>query len=308
MSTTGCELGIAYQYKSDQVANPTCTAAWPDGSSTSYSFPLHVETSSPTASAAPSRPPDSGGWYNHPVGVTLQGSSFSGISSCTSSTYSGPSSATATAAGTCTDNAGKSVGASFGLQYDDTPPSLAAGADTADRRVALSWQAGGDVAPLASAEVVRTPGTGNSRASTVYRGDAGAYEDTRVRNGVRYTYTITAVDQAGNATVRTVAVTPGPRLLAPASDARLAAAPLLSWTSVRGASYYNVQLFRAGKVLSSWPAHPRLQLRRTWQFGGRRYRLRPGRYRWYVWPGFGRPAASHYGRLIGSGTFVVTRT
>jgi hypothetical protein len=42
-------------------------------------------------------------------------------------------------------------------------------------------------------------------------------------------------------------------------------------------------------------------------FNGHRYRLRPGTYRWYVWPGYGRISASHYGALLGSSTFVVTR-
>ena len=77
---------------------------------------------------------------------------------------------------------------------------------------------------------------------------------------------------------------------------------------MHGASYYNVQLYRGAKVLSTWPAHARLQLRPTWRFDHRRYRLKPGRYRWYVWPGFGRRGSARYGRLIGSGGFVVTRS
>ncbi len=54
---------------------------------------------------------------------------------------------------------------------------------------------------------------------------------------------------------------------------------MLAWTPVRGATYYNVQLFHGGgKVLSMWPAHARLQLPRAWRFKGHHYRLRPGRY------------------------------
>jgi hypothetical protein len=84
---------------------------------------------------------------------------------------------------------------------------------------------------------------------------------------------------------------------------------MLTWTTVPGATYYNVQLFRADptKLLSIWPKHAGLQLRRTWRFDGRRYRLKPGKYRWYVWPGFGRRSAGRYGHMIGSGTFVVVR-
>ncbi|MFZ0090593.1 MAG: hypothetical protein WAL63_13850, partial [Solirubrobacteraceae bacterium] len=72
------------------------------------------------------------------------------------------------------------------------------------------------------------------------------------------------------------------------------------------AAYYNVQVFRHGKILSAWPKRASLQLAKSWRFGGHRYRLKPGRYRWYVWPGFGRRSAAHYGRRVGSGTFVVT--
>jgi hypothetical protein len=85
-------------------------------------------------------------------------------------------------------------------------------------------------------------------------------------------------------------------------------APLLRWTAVRGASYYNFQLYRGGKkILSIWPTHASVQLKSSWRFDGRRYRLTPGRYRWYVWPGFGPLAADRYGPAIGHYTLVITR-
>ena len=74
---------------------------------------------------------------------------------------------------------------------------------------------------------------------------------------------------------------------------------------MRGASYYNVQLFRGGKLLSTWPVRSTLQLSRTWRFGGHQYRLTSGRYAWYVWPGFGEIGLGRYGRLIGHSTFVI---
>jgi hypothetical protein len=269
---------------------------------------VRVELSSPTATVAPSRPPDSSGWYNRPVLGTPSASSFSGIASCTSTTYAGPDSTAATVSATCVDHAGKTVTAtSAPFAYDVTPPSLAAAASPADRKVTLSWQAGGDLAPVVSVSVKRSSRNGHGVADTIYRGDADHYLDTHVRNGVPYTYTITAVDQAGHATVRTVVAVPGPRLLAPASAAHLSEPPMLRWTPVRGATYYNVQLFRGGKVLSIWPDRARLQLHRRWRFNGHRYRLAPGRYRWFVWPGFGKRSARRYGRAIGSGTFVVIR-
>jgi hypothetical protein len=83
---------------------------------------------------------------------------------------------------------------------------------------------------------------------------------------------------------------------------------MLRWTPVLAASYYNVQLFLGKhKILSAWPTRAGLQLSRRWRFEGHRYRLRPGRYRWYVWPGFGTRRIAHYGRAIGPLTFMVTR-
>lgn len=277
------------------------------GSDTRYFF-VKVEVSTPTATVTPSRPPDSGGWYNHPVSGSVSASAFSGIAACTSPTYAGPSSGAAMLSVTCVDNAGKRVTAtSAPFGYDVTPPSLSTAAYPADHSVSLSWQTGGDVAPTAAVRVTRTRAGAHAATATVYSGNGGGYVDTHVRNGVRYTYTITAWDQAGNGSSERVVVTPGPRLLGPVGGTHVAAPPLLSWTPVRGATYYNVQLYRRGKVLSLWPKHAGLQLRRTWKFDGRRYHLKPGRYQWFVWPGFGRRSAGRYGRMIGRGTFIVVR-
>jgi hypothetical protein len=107
--------------------------------------------------------------------------------------------------------------------------------------------------------------------------------------------------------VRSITITPGPRLLAPAANARLSTPPLLRWTSVKGATYYNVQLYRGHKLLSAWPVSPSLQLTRAWRYGGAEQRLAPGRYTWYVWPGFGAFGAARYGPLIGHRTFIMRR-
>ena len=81
---------------------------------------------------------------------------------------------------------------------------------------------------------------------------------------------------------------------------------MTGWLVTAGASYYNLQLYRGPKkVLSLWPSRPKVQLTRTWQFNGQRYELKQGRYRWYVWPGFGSRARVRYGRAIGNSTFVV---
>ncbi len=119
----------------------------------------------------------------------------------------------------------------------------------------------------------------------------------------------TAADRFGNVTSRSVRVTVSPLpgvLLSPSAGARLSSPPVLRWSRATGATYYNVQLWRNGrKILSVWPAEPRYALRRAWTFAGKRYRLSPGTYRWYVWPGLGARAASRYGKLLGTRTFVM---
>jgi hypothetical protein len=302
---TGCAQQV---YTQDTTATLSCAASWPGGSNDSRQYTVYVEASSPTfRSAAIARPPDSKGWYNHPVEGTFTGAGYSGPASCSSTTYAGPDTPNATVTGSCRDPAGKPATTTITFPYAATPPALNMTADPGDRTVGLHWSIG-DVAPLASMKITRKPGLRGHSPSVLYRGQAGGYADSRVQNGVPYRYTFTARDQAGNVSVRSLWVTPGPRLLAPAPRARVSAPPLLRWTPVRGASYYNVQLYRAGsKVLSAWPAGAGLQLRRAWRFDGRRYRLGSGSYRWYVWPGFGRPAAAQYGPAIGTSTFVVER-
>ncbi|HWD76669.1 MAG TPA: hypothetical protein VG371_16155, partial [Solirubrobacteraceae bacterium] len=169
------------------------------------------------------------------------------------------------------------------------------------------WKATTGLAPLTSLRVVRSPGLrGASPSVLAPTSGAGSYSDRRVRNRTSYRYTVIAIDQAGNVSERTVAVRPGLRLLSPAQGAHVSVPPVLSWTPVPKATYYNVQVFRGGKVLSAWPKRARLQMTRTWRFGGQGRRLRRGMYRWYVWPGFGQRSAARYGAPVGSGKFVVT--
>ena len=99
---------------------------------------------------------------------------------------------------------------------------------------------------------------------------------------------------------------PAGTLLAPAPGAKVSKPPLLRWKSIKGARYYNVQLFRGKhKLLSSWPTKAHLQLRSSWTYRGRRHRLAAGRYRWYVWPGYGPRNRRHYGKLLGRRTFTM---
>jgi hypothetical protein len=239
--------------------------------------------------------------------VTLAGSAFSGIAACTApQSYGGPATTSTALAGSCTDNAGKTASASFPFRYDATPPSLTVTSQPADRLAALSWHASSAPAPLTSVQVVRTPGLKSASSSALYSGTAAStYQDHGVRNGTAYTYTITAVDQAGNVTQQTVKVTPGIRLLSPSPNAKLKDPPTLRWTAIPTASYYNVQLFKGKKILSAWPTKASFKLARSWKFAGKRHRLAPGRYRWYVWPGYGPQSKGHYGRPVGHAAFVI---
>jgi hypothetical protein len=299
----GCQDDV---YATDRVASLSCSVTWVGGTTTTVTFPLHVEVTAPIAAATPDRPPDVNGWYNHPLTVTLSGSAFSGIASCTApQTYGGPATTATALGGTCTDNAGKVASASFPFRYDATAPTLTVSSQPGDRFAALSWHASAGPAPLAPIQITRRPGLKRAASSVLYAGAHTTYQDRRVRNGTTYTYTITAVDQAGNLTQRTVTIRPGIRLLAPRPNARLSGPPILRWTEIPRASYYNVQLFRGSKILSAWPTHASLKLPRTWRFAGRRHRLAPGRYHWYVWPGYGPQRAARYGKTLGHATFII---
>jgi hypothetical protein len=264
------------------------------------------ETAPVVASANPERSANAAGWFNRPVRFDVAGTdATSGIADCPAVTYGGADSATAAFMGTCRDQAGNSASRTFGLKYDSTaPPILGLQTTVGDRRVALAWTTTADAESL---EVLRTPGVGAEQASVVFRGRGERFVDRKVRNGVRYVYELRIADGAGNGRSRTVSAVPGYRLVSPAVM-RARRPPLLRWTPVRGARYYNLQLSRGGrKILSVWPSHPRYQLKRRWEYGGKARRLVPGRYRWRVWPGFGPRSKGDYGKQIGPRTFRLVR-
>jgi hypothetical protein len=268
------------------------------------------------------RPPDSNGWYNHAVEVAFHGSDGgSGIASCATVTYAGPDTGSTTVSGTCRDNAGNtSSSTSPAFKYDSTPPTLAnVGTDWDDGTATLSWQASADATTI---EIDRAPGQDGAGSSTVYKGQASSFEDSGLQNKVKYTYTITALDDAGNKAVDSVTIIPGAKLYAPARGATIASPPLLAWRPYDGASYYNIQLYYgvgnsfrrvAGltvsgkKVLSAWPTQPRYRLKTAWKWNGKARKLARGHYRWYVFPGLGKKSANKYGPLIGSSDFFVSK-
>ena len=272
--------------------------------SAAASFGLRYDTTAPTVTAKLARPPDANGWYSHAVVATFTATDDgSGVSSCTAPvTYAGPDSAKATITGGCVDAAGNRASASVSLQYDSTAPKLAdVSVAVVSRSATLTWKApaGTDVS------ITRTPGRGTQRAPVVYRGHGSGFRDTQLKPGVTYRYRLAATDVAGNTSDVSVAALV-PSLYLPAAGARVRAGDVLAWAPVKGASYYNVQIYRGShKVLSSWPTAPHLALPRSWSFDGKHDRLAPGRYRWYVWPGRGPLRAARYGRLLGGSSFVV---
>jgi hypothetical protein len=191
----------------------------------------------------------------------------------------------------------------FDVRIDRAPPSLSTlSVKHGNRNVLLNWTASADTQVV---QVTRAHGK-RGTAKVVYRGTGTAVRDKGLKPGAKYQYTVTAFDQAANAAAKTLAVTGTGPLVGPAPGDRVTAPVKLEWLPVKGATYYNVQLIRNGKIFSAWPRRTSLRLPRSWTYHGRPYRMRAGVYRWYVWPGFGLLARAHYGRRLGGSTFVYT--
>jgi hypothetical protein len=288
------------------------------GNSRSASFGLNYDTTAPTSITGKlDRGPDHNGWYNHPVGVAFSGSdATSGGVSCTNTTYKGPDTPDAKVTGSCTDAAGNTAsGGSLDFKYKATPPSISKVAvGVNDQFVALSWKVSADATSL---QVSRSPGTDGADSTVLLNSGtlpstlATSLQDRDVTNGETYVYTISATDDAGNVGVDKISVAPSAVLYSPAKNAVVTSPPQLSWRALSGTSYYNLQVFylgkKARKVLSVWPKQPHYRLAAKWRYKGKRIKLVPGRYRWLVWPGYGKRAAHKYGPLMGQSLFVVVR-
>jgi len=127
------------------------------------------------------------------------------------------------------------------------------------------------------------------------------------RAGDRHGNIATAEFKVGVSILRTVRrVAQRSALFSPPARAVVSGPTMLAWRAVPRTSFYNVQVFRNGrKILSRWPSRARFGLRRSWQHEGRTFRLRPGVYTWYVWPGFGTLAKPRFGKLLGQSSFRV---
>jgi hypothetical protein len=269
---------------------------------------VHYDSTAPGAIAArPDRAPDHDGWYNHAVGIHWSGSDgLAGIASCSSLTYGGPETAGGTLSGRCTDLAGNaSRPVPFALSYDEDAPALTAlSLKGLDDAVALRWRATG----ASELQITRSTGSASGNSRDVYSGTGSSFTDRKVENYVRYRYTLTAEDPAGNTVQRTASVMPLPVLYAPRDDAhvRVHARPLFAWKPAKRARYYNFQLWVDGHQAGSWwPTRAGLRLPARWSYNGKARRLERGTYTWYVWPGRGARKLGRYGALLGKSSFVV---
>jgi hypothetical protein len=134
-ATSGIASCTSLTYSGPDSGSATATGTCTDNAgnvSASKTLSFQYDASAPGVSPAPSRAADANGWYNHPVDVAFQGSdSASGIDTCTSASYSGPDTGSASVTGTCRDKAGNTASGSFALRYDATPPAAPSG--TPDR-------------------------------------------------------------------------------------------------------------------------------------------------------------------------------
>ena len=304
-ATSGIDSCTSGSYSGPDTSGTTISGSCSDkaGNTSSATVTLQYDSTAPSVNVALARPPDANGWYNHPVAATASGSdSGSGLDSCSAGSYDGPTSDSASLTGTCKDLAGNTATDSVALKYDATPPTVSeVTAAAGNGTVTLHWT----ISPDSSVTVTRLATKKGTADKTIYHGTSETFTDTKLTNGLRYRYSVSVVDQAGNTAQAGATATPL-ALSAPAQGTKLSGPPNLTWAKVAGASYYNVQLFQGGKkILSVWPVKTSFKLPRSWTFAGKKHTLVAGSYRWYVWPGYGPRKASKYGKLLGGSVFVM---
>ena len=276
--------------------------------SAAASVGFKYDATPPTVTPSPERAPDHKGWYRKPVTITFAGTDItSGIASCSAPVATrGRTSRRRQSSARAATTAGNAAEAGHTFAFDASAPKLAKPkVSRGAGEITIAWTPSSD---FASVQIVRSPGLKGKASSVVYTGKASRFADKSVQAGSRYRYQLVVEDLAGNKSGRTAMAGPLAPLYLPTAGASLRAPPLLRWQAVAGAKFYNVQLIRNGvKVLSSWPRGAKLQIGRTWRYGGKRQQLLPGLYRWYVWGARGTLERPTYGRVLGSSTFRIRR-
>jgi len=195
--------------------------------------------------------------------------------------------------------------ASYAWTVDLTSPAVVVGfsARAGSMLVRLSWTKPIDP-DYERVRVWRKRAGSGAWKGLVDRVGVASFVDHAVSNHVRYFYRIRSVDLAGNASTAVETWAWPTPILWPRYDAIVHRPPVVDWTSVRNATYYNMQVWREGrKLLSVWPTGSSYRLRSSWTFLGRRHMLAGGRVTVYVWAGFGARAAARYGPLYGQTRF-----
>ncbi|HEY6760595.1 MAG TPA: hypothetical protein VI318_13945 [Baekduia sp.] len=312
---TGC-VAIETLRTDTPGAQRTCAVSNDDGPVSATTKAIRIDQTPPTAvTAALARPPDAPPFYTRPVGITWSGTdATSGIAGCTTTTFAGPDALSAVPAGICKDRAGNtSPATALTLAYDGTAPPLNGLTATANPNgtIGVAWTTSPDAQ---TATVVRNPGgvaIMNAGPATTH-----ALTDGPLGPSTAFTYTVTVKDAAGNATSAAVSATTPAALTSAASSStskgksksKTTNNRVLRWKAQPRAAYYNIQLYRNGKkLLSAWPTKNHYTLHETWRYAGRTHHLTAGRYRWYVWPGYGRRTERRYGRLLDKGAVSITK-
>jgi len=200
-----------------------------------------------------------------------------------------------------TNSIGNVSEATFGWVVDTIPPGQVRRVHSSfgDGWVRLSWRNPTDV-DYARVSVWRRKVGRSFWKLIATRKDRTSFRDGSVRNDTRYVYALRSIDRARNDSPPKTIEGRASKILNPGFDAVRGSPPLIDWTSVENATYFNMQLWRGGrKILSVWPRRSAYRLPATWTYNGGRYSLRSDRYLVYVWPGFGAKSAVDYGRLLG---------
>jgi hypothetical protein len=126
-----CDAPVAYSGDAVSAAvSGSCSDA--AGNAGSGSFALRYDATAPVVTASGSRPPDSNGWYNHPLTISFAGSDgLSGGVACDGPAGYSSDAASASVPGSCSDAAGNAGSGSFALRYDATAPVVTASASRA---------------------------------------------------------------------------------------------------------------------------------------------------------------------------------
>ncbi len=285
----------------------TCTDV-AGNSSAAASIGFKYDATPPAVTASPDRKPDGKGWYRKPLTVSFAGTdATSGIAACTAPTrYAGPDLAEG-GRRRRVPRRRRERGRGWARPSSTTRPRRSfpmAKAEVEKGVAKIVWKRSPDAVLV---ELERTPGMNGRKKTIVYRGNGASFTDRTVRDGIRYRYEIRASDVAGNMVQKAVTANVDlPALYRPAAGAVVRAPLVLSWEAVKGATFYNVQLYRNKvKVLTFWPKTPTFRVGKTWRYAGKLQRLGPGKYDWYVWGAKGTRAKPQYGKLLGSNSFVV---